>query len=98
MSNSIKLTTGYVGTNFTRRFTIGNVADSIASNSAGVKAKIQALNTSLAGGTSDSLDSAFLSDDFDAQENIGKLKGITAAQIDSTEVIHINLSAEEEEG
>ena len=92
-SNSIKLTFGYEGTDFTRNMTIGGVDDSLIS---GAKAKIKAINASIAGGTDDGLSTFFRSDDYDAEEGIGTFSGITAATIVSTETTHINLDEEGE--
>ena len=95
MSKAIKLTFGYNGTDFTRQYKIANVADEYAVAS-DVKTKVKAVNASLAGGTAGGLDTFFLADDYDATENIGTFKGITAAQIDESETIHINIEAAEE--
>ena len=92
MSNTIKLTLGYEGTDFTRNFNIPNVSNEDATTA---KTKIKALNASLAGGTDGGLDAFFRSDDYDAQEGIGTFSGITAAQIVTTTTEYINL---EEEG
>ena len=91
MNNSIKLTLGYNQSEFTRNMTIGNVADSIASDSATVKEKIRAINESIAGGTDDGLVDFFRADDYDGTG--GTFAGITAAQIVSTDVTVIDLSA-----
>lgn len=90
-SSSIKLTFGYEGTDFTRSFTMHNVDDSLVS---GAKAKIKALNASLAGGTDDGLSDFFRSDDYDSESGIGSFTGITAATIVTTETTHINLDEE----
>lgn len=89
MNNSIKLTLGYNQSEFTRNMTIGNVADSIASDSATIKEKIRAVNESIAGGTDDGLVDFFRADDYDGTG--GTFAGITAAQIVSTEVTVIEL-------
>ena len=89
MNNSIKLTLGYNQSEFTRNMTIGNVADSIASDSATIKEKIRAVNESIAGGTDDGLFDFFRADDYDGTG--GTFAGITAAQIVSTEVTVIEL-------
>lgn len=90
MTNAIKLTLGYDQTDFTRKITLGNVDDSIASDSASVKAQIQAINASIAGGTDGGLSTFFRSDDYDGVG--GTFAGIVAAQIDSTEVTNIDLT------
>lgn len=90
MTNNIKLTLGFDQTDFTRKITLSNVADSIASASGTVKAQIQAINASLAGGTDGGLSTFFLSDDADG--TAGTFTGIIAAQIDSTEITNIDLT------
>ena len=92
-SNSIKLTFGYEGTDFTRNLTIGGVADSVIP---GVKTKVKAVNASIAGGTDDGLADFFRSDDYDSDEGIGTFTGITAATVVTTETTHINLDEEGE--
>ena len=52
MNNKLKMTFGYEGTDFIRNMTISNIDDSLTS---GIKAKIQAVNASLTGGTSGGL-------------------------------------------
>lgn len=93
MTNKVSLTLGYVGTDFTRNVNLNDVADADLTS---VKTKILALNASLAGGTADGLDTFFLSDDYDSNENIGAFSGITAAKITSTEIENIELGNEEE--
>lgn len=95
MNNKLKMTFGYEGTDFTRIYTVSGIADSLRS---GIKAKIQAVNASLAGGTSGGLDSFFRSDDYDETENIGKFNRITAAQLESTTVTVIPIVDAEEGG
>lgn len=92
-NNSIKLTLGYEGTDFTRNLTISGVADSIAGDA---KAKIKALNASIVGGTDGGLSTFFRSDDYDETEGIGTFAGVTAATIVTTETTHINLDEEGE--
>lgn len=91
--NKLKMTFGYEGTDFTRSFTISDVADSLTS---GIKSKILAVNASLAGGNSDGLNNFFRSDDYNADENIGAFTGITAAQLESTTITTIPLTDGEE--
>lgn len=95
MNNKLKMTFGYEGTDFTRNMTISNIDDSLTS---GIKAKIQAVNASLTGGTSGGLDTFFRSDDYDETENVGKFNRITAAQLESTTVTVIPIVDAEEEG
>ena len=92
MSNTLKMTLGYNGTDFTRNFNIANVDDNDIST---VKTKIKALNASVSGGTDNGLSAFLRSDDFDATEGIGTFSGVTAASVVSTTVEYINL---EEEG
>ena len=99
MSNKLKMTFGYEGTDFTRNLTIADVDASLTG--ASIKSKIQAVNASLTGGTSGGLNIFFRSDDYDAEENIGTFKGITAAQLESITTTVIPLlegDDDEEEG
>lgn len=92
-SNTLKLTFGYEGTDFTRNLSIGNVADSLVPY---IKTKIKAVNASVVGGTDDGLSTFLRSDDYDPEEGIGTFAGITAAQLTTTETTHINLDEEGE--
>ena len=92
-NNSIKLTLGYEGTDFTRNMTISGVADSLVS---GVKTRIKAVNASIAGGTDDGLTDFFRAEDYDSTQGIGTFTGITAAVVTTTETTHINLDEEGE--
>ena len=80
---SIKLTLGYEGTDFERLVTVSGV-DSIDAATETVRAKAQAVNESLAGGTDGGLADFFRADDFDAQEQIGNLSAIKQVVIDNT--------------
>lgn len=93
MNNKLKLTFGFEDTDFTRVYTINGIEDSLKS---GIKSKIKAVNTSLAGGTSGGLDSFFRSDDYDSDAGIGKFSRITAAQLESSTTTVIPLVDEEE--
>ena len=84
-TNTIKLTCGYEDTDFTRVVTISDV-DSTAAAVETVRAKVQAVNTSLAGGTDGGLSDFFRSDDYDASEGVGALKEITQAVINEQTV------------
>ena len=98
MANSIKLTFGYKDTDFTRVYTIGNVADSIVADATAknaVRNKIKAINQSLSGGTSGGLNTAFRSNDFDASEGIGSFSEIKAATIIEQEVTALNVEESE---
>ena len=81
MSNSIKLTFGYKNTDFTRSYTISDVESSICAAPASIKSAIQAINTSLEGGTSGGLDGFFRADDYNAAESIGAFNHINSATI-----------------
>lgn len=94
MSNVIKMELGYNGTNFKRNVNISGVKDTDLTT---VKTKIKALNASIAGGTSDGLDTFLVSDDYDANASIGAFTGVTAAKIVSTTTEYIDLGEEEEE-
>lgn len=94
MKNSVTFTFGYGGTDFTRKYKFDGVSDDVLED---IKPAILALNASLAGGTDGGLKEFFRADDYDAEDPtdiIGEFTGIVAAQIDSTEVIDINLNVE----
>lgn len=94
MSNSIKLTLGYEGTDFTRNYTISGVADSIAADTDKIVADIKAVNASLSGGTSGGLDEALRSEDYDASDSqnvVGKFNAIKAAVVYETEITPLTL-------
>lgn len=85
MANSITLTLGYEGSDFTRKMKLDNLADeNIVAND--VRTKVKAVNASLAGGTAGGLSTFLLGD------NGEHFTGITAAQIDTTEVQYLDLS------
>ena len=81
MAKTLTLTLGYKDTNFTRQMKFGGLSDA---DLADIKENIAALNASITGGTDDGLAEFFISDDFDASNNIGTLSGITAASTDDT--------------
>lgn len=92
MANSVTLTFGYKGTDFTRKYKFDDVESGALSS---VKTNVLAFNASLAGGTADGLDAFFISDDYDASdpENVvGELASITAAQLDTVNTTIINLN------
>lgn len=91
MSNTVKLTMGYSGTDFTRNVKIADIA---AEDLDSIKTKIKAVNASIVGGTSDGLPAFFRSDDYDAENSVGTFTGITAAQLESTTVTVIDLDTE----
>ena len=82
-NNSVILTLGYSGTDFTRQMKIDNVQSGALSS---VKSNIIDFNASITGGLSaaDGLAEFFISDDYDDSdpENIvGKFSSIVGAQI-----------------
>lgn len=78
--NTVKLKMAYKNTDFTRQMTISDVADSVLSS---VEGKIEAINSSLEGGTSGGLDTFFISDDYDAEQTIGTFEKIYEARIET---------------
>lgn len=86
MTNSATITLGYVGTTFTRKYKFDGLTTSQVN---ALKNKVIALNDSIASGTDDGLSDFFISDDYDPTNNIGKCKGIVAAQIESVVVTDI---------
>lgn len=88
MANTVTLTFGYKGTDFTRKYKFDDVATSAL---ASVKANVLAFNASVTGGASSAggLDTFFISDDYDAANNVGELASITAAQYETTTVTEI---------
>lgn len=92
MANSAKLTFGYTNTDFTRQYTFNNLS---TADCEGIKAKVLALNASIAGGTDGDLGDFFISDDYDATDSenvIGKFNGIVAAQYEASTVTDIPLT------
>lgn len=81
MSYNIKIGMTYTGTDFTRDLIITDVAETDAAIET-VRAKVDAVNQSLAGGTSDGLDSFFLADD-------GSLLNHISCEIQNVDVIDI---------
>ena len=77
--NYVQLTYGYVGTDFTRQFTISKIADSIAADEGTIKAKILAINASLQAGTATDLANFFRADDYDGTN--GTLNRIAKAKL-----------------
>jgi len=89
MANSATLTFGYKDTDFTRQYTFDNLTEEQCT---GLKAKVQAFNASLEAGTAGGLSAFFISDDFDAEEDIGYLTGIVEAYYKAVTVTDIPLS------
>lgn len=99
MANNIKLEFGYANTDFTRQYTINNVADSIAADGKeAIRAGVKAINASLAAGTDDGLSAMFRSDDFDAQESIGAFNHINSVTIVEKEITELDIGNSGEEG
>lgn len=88
MANTVTLTFGYKGTDFTRKYKFDDVETGALSS---VKANVLAFNASVTGGASSAggLDTFFISDDYDAANNVGELASITAAQYETTTVTEI---------
>ena len=88
MANSVTLTFGYKGTDFTRKYKFDDVETGALSS---IKSNVLAFNAAVTGGLSsaDGLAEFFIRDDYDASENIGELASITAAQYETTTVTEI---------
>lgn len=87
-TNSVTLTLGYTGTDFTRKYKFGGVS---AGSLSAVKGNILAYNAAIP--EADKL--VFISDDYDSSDSenvIGRFKGIVAAQIEQSETTEINLN------
>lgn len=97
MSNSITITCAYENTDYTRKYKFNDVTSENAIPNT-VRTKIQAVNASLAGGNADGLENFFRSDDYDSENDIGKLQRISAAQIDSLIATVIDLGTGTEGG
>lgn len=78
--NNVKFKMAYKNTDFTRNMTITDVTDEAVAD---VDTKIEAINSSLEGGTSGGLDTFFISDDYNAAQSIGSFAKITEAQIET---------------
>lgn len=85
-TNSVTLTLGYDGTDFTRKLKFDNVDASALS---GISSKVQAINASLSAGTDGGLSSFFLADDGSF------FSGITAASSDQTTTDEFDLNGGE---
>lgn len=84
-SYSISLKMAYTGTDYTRTYKFSNVD---ASALADVKNKVLNYNENLSATDK----KIFISDDYDAEQNIGELASITAASYESVEYTRINLN------
>ncbi len=94
MANNIKLDLGYANTDFTRQYTINNVADSIASGKEAIRSGVKAINASLAAGTDEGLSAMFRADDYDAAESIGAFNHINSVTIVEKEIIELDIGEE----
>lgn len=98
MANNIKFEFGYANTDFTRQYTINNVADSIAADGKeAIRAGVKAINASLAAGTDDGLSAMFRSDDYDAAESIGAFNHINSVTIVEKEITELDIGQGEED-
>lgn len=88
VTNSATLTFGYKGTTFTRKYKFEGLEDDALAD---IKGKVIDFNDSISGGTDTELGNFFVSDDFNASENIGNLTGITAASYNVETVTDIPL-------
>lgn len=86
ITNKLSLDVSYTGTDFTRRYTMSGLSAGQLPN---IENTVDAINTSLSGGTAGGLSSTFISDDFDSTQGIGYMKKIEKAVITSTEEIPI---------
>ena len=82
ITNKVSLDFGYTNTDFKRRYTMGGVSTDQFPN---VETAVNAINASLAAGTTGGPSSTFISDDFAPDQNIGYLQKIERAVIVSTE-------------
>lgn len=89
MTNTLSFKTNYAASDMTRIYSIP-ISDDTASNTNAIKAKVIAINASLAGGTASDLANLFVSDDYDSQQNIGTLQKITDVKIKSVIETPIN--------
>lgn len=85
MTNELELQLGYTDSSYTNKLVIGEVADSIASDSSAIKQKINEINASLSASTDGGLADFIVANDFDGTG--GKLRKITGAVITNIEEI-----------
>lgn len=85
VTNSVTLKMAYTGTDFTRSYKLDKVPNAALSS---VKAKILAYNSNLPAADK----KIFISDDYDAENNIGELASITAASYETVDYTRINLN------
>ena len=87
-SYNVNLKLGYEGTDFERKMTIPDVNQADIPTET-VRGKVNAINASLSGGQADDLKAFFRADDFNASQNVGSLKKITACTINRRDVVDI---------
>lgn len=88
VTNSVTLTLGYTGTDFTRNYKIGGVSEAALYD---VKTKIRAYNANVPSADK----KVFLSDDYDAsdpEDIIGEFASIVAAKYEMVDETVINLN------
>lgn len=88
MPNSILFKMKYKDTDFTREYEFNDVSDEAILIET-VRAKVVAINESLAGGQADTLANLFVSDDYDSQEQVGSLENIYDLKIKVTSEVDI---------
>ena len=84
----ISFQTKYKNTDFTRKYTLSDV-DSISAAVETIRSKVNAINTSLAGGQASTLANLFVADDYDISEDIGSLEKISNIKIKAVTEIDI---------
>lgn len=76
-TTSVNLKLGYKNTDFTRTYTIDDVARSDLQY---ITEKVNAINASIEAGTDDGLHNFYRADDFDESQDIGTMIGIIEAE------------------
>lgn len=89
MSNTLNFTANYKDSEMKRQYSI-DITDETYANPNAIKAKVIAINASLAGGTANELANLFVADDYNSAENIGTLQKITDVKIKSVIETPIN--------
>ena len=88
-NNTLSFTANYKDSEMKRQYSI-DITDETSSNPNAIKAKVIAINASLAGGTANELANLFVSDDYNSSQNIGTLQKITDVKIKSVIETPIN--------
>lgn len=70
----------YNNTDFIRTYALQNV-DSLSAATEIVRGKVQAINSSIEGGSASEIVNLFVSDDYDSSQGVGTLKGIDNVKI-----------------